>query len=75
MVIVSHRLSSLLDCDLIAVLDQGRLVDIAPHDALVERCAIYQQLWRQQNRYLDREPKGRPVQAPADAHELVAAEI
>lgn len=75
MVIVSHRLSSLLDCDLIAVLDQGRLVDIAPHDALVERCTIYQQLWRQQNRYLDREPKGRPVQAPADAHELVAAEI
>ena len=75
MVIVSHRLSSLLDCDFIAVLDQGRLVDIAPHDALVERCAIYQQLWRQQNRYLDREPKGRPVQAPADTHELVAAEI
>ncbi len=51
-VIISHRLSSLLDCDLIAVLDHGRLVDLAPHDVLVDRCDIYAQLWRQQNRHL-----------------------
>ncbi len=53
MVIVSHRLSSLVDCDQICVMDKGRVVDIAPHSVLVERCAIYRQLWLQQNRHLD----------------------
>ena len=53
MVIVSHRLSSLLDCDLIMVMDRGTVVDIAPHKVLVERCAIYKILWGQQNRHMD----------------------
>lgn len=52
MVIVSHRLSSLLDCDLIMVLDRGRTMDIGTHHELVERCAIYRHLWFQQNRHL-----------------------
>jgi ATP-binding cassette subfamily B protein len=53
MVIVSHRLSSLIDCDQILVLDQGKAVDIAPHGLLLERCAIYRHLWAQQNRHLN----------------------
>jgi len=53
MVIVSHRLSSLIDCDQILVLEKGRVVDIAPHDVLLERCTIYRQLWSQQNRHLE----------------------
>ncbi len=53
MVIVSHRLSSLTDCDQILVLDQGHMVDMAPHYILVERCSIYRQLWLQQNRHLE----------------------
>lgn len=52
MVIVSHRLSSLLDCDLIMVLDRGQTIDIGTHQELVERCAIYRHLWFQQNRHL-----------------------
>jgi ABC-type bacteriocin/lantibiotic exporter with double-glycine peptidase domain len=55
MVIVSHRLSSLLDCDLIMVLERGRTVDIGTHHELVERCAIYRHLWFQQNRHLSPE--------------------
>jgi ATP-binding cassette, subfamily B, bacterial HlyB/CyaB len=55
MVIVSHRLSSLVDCDQILVLEKGRAVDIAPHRLLLERCAIYRQLWMQQSRHLDRQ--------------------
>ena len=51
MVIVSHRLSSLIDCNQILVLENGRAVDIAPHDVLLERCSIYRQLWSQQNRH------------------------
>jgi subfamily B ATP-binding cassette protein HlyB/CyaB len=53
MVIASHRLSSLTKCDTIMVLEMGRLVDIAPHRTLLDRCAIYRQLWTQQNRHLD----------------------
>jgi ATP-binding cassette, subfamily B, bacterial HlyB/CyaB len=52
MIIVSHRLSSLIDCDQILVLENGKAVDIAPHRLLLERCGIYRQLWTQQNRHL-----------------------
>jgi ATP-binding cassette subfamily B protein len=52
MVIVSHRLSSLVDCDQILVLERGGVVDIGPHRLLLERCAIYRQLWMQQSRHL-----------------------
>ncbi|QDH18010.1 peptidase domain-containing ABC transporter [Swingsia samuiensis] len=52
MVIVSHRLSSLVDCHQIAVMDQGKLIDIAPHPILLERCEIYRTLWLQQNRHM-----------------------
>jgi ATP-binding cassette, subfamily B, bacterial HlyB/CyaB len=53
MVIVSHRLASLVDCDNILVMELGKAVDFAPHDVLLERCPIYRQLWSQQNRHLE----------------------
>ena len=53
MVIVSHRLASLVECDQILVMDRGKVIDIAPHAVLVERCAIYRALWLQQNRHMD----------------------
>ncbi len=56
MVIVSHRLSSLTECDQILVLEKGRVMDLAPHRVLLERCSVYRQLWAQQNRHL--EPQG-----------------
>jgi len=62
MVIVSHRLSSLVDCDQILVLDRGRVLDVGPHLALVERCSVYRHLWLQQSRHI--EPPGRPHAAP-----------
>ena len=52
MIIVSHRLSSLANCDAILVLNQGRIVDFAPHPALLQRCEIYSHLWQQQTRNL-----------------------
>ena len=64
MVIVSHRLSSLVDCHQIMVMDQGKVVDVAPHPVLVERCAIYRTLWLQQNRHLDPQ-RGGASPAPA----------
>ena len=64
MVIVSHRLSSLVDCDRILVMDRGRAVDMGPHRELVERCAIYRQLWQQQNRHMDAHVAHQPVPKP-----------
>jgi ATP-binding cassette subfamily B protein len=52
MVIVSHRLSSLVTADKILVVDQGKIMDYAPHDVLVERCEIYRHLWQQQTRFV-----------------------
>lgn len=61
MIIVSHRLSSLVTCDQILVLDQGQVVGLGPHSELRERCGIYRQLWAQQNRHVE---GGRPAVAP-----------
>ncbi|MBU8542772.1 MULTISPECIES: peptidase domain-containing ABC transporter [Roseomonadaceae] len=52
MVIVSHRLSSLVKSDAILVLEQGRLLDCAPHGVLLERCEIYRHLWQQQTQFI-----------------------
>lgn len=50
MIIVSHRLSSLVKSDRILVLDKGRIVAFAPHPELLETCEIYRRLWDQQTR-------------------------
>jgi ATP-binding cassette subfamily B protein len=63
MVIASHRLSSLTRCDQTLVLDEGSVVDIAPHAILVERCALYRQLWSQQIRHLDIHGGGHAARA------------
>ena len=69
MLIVSHRLSSLVDCHQILVLDQGRVVDIGPHKDLLERCSVYRQLWLQQHRHMENSGKPgtpKPVLAQGD---------
>jgi len=65
MVIVSHRLSSLVDCDQILVLDRGKVLDLGPHRELLERCSVYRHLWFQQSRHMD--PQGKTHAAPAPA--------
>ncbi|WP_158262715.1 peptidase domain-containing ABC transporter [Photobacterium sanctipauli] len=45
---ISHRLSSMPRMDKVLVLDQGRLVDFAPHGVLLKRCQLYRQLWQRQ---------------------------
>ena len=51
-ILVSHRLSSLVRSDAIVVLDQGRVVDMAPHATLLKRCEIYCHLWQQQTEHM-----------------------
>jgi ATP-binding cassette, subfamily B, bacterial HlyB/CyaB len=51
LVIVSHRLSTLVDADAILVIDRGKVADIGRHDQLVSRCMTYRHLWSQQSRH------------------------
>lgn len=51
-VMISHRLSTLVDADAILVMQHGRLMDSGRHEELLERCTTYQQLWNQQTSHL-----------------------
>ena len=51
-IVVSHRLSSLVRADAIVVLEQGRVLDMAPHAVLLGRCESYRSLWQQQTEHL-----------------------
>ena len=51
-VMISHRLSTLVNADTILVMQQGRLIDSGRHEELLGRCATYQQLWNQQTSHL-----------------------
>jgi subfamily B ATP-binding cassette protein HlyB/CyaB len=49
-IIVSHRLATLVDADAILVLERGRVADLGRHRDLLSRCMAYRQLWNQQTR-------------------------
>jgi ATP-binding cassette subfamily B protein len=53
-IMVSHRLSSLVAADAIVVLDRGRIADYGKHSDLLSRCVTYRHLWNQQHRHLAR---------------------
>lgn len=48
-IVISHRLSSLVSSDAILVLERGRVHDMGKHAELLGRCDIYRDLWNQQN--------------------------
>ncbi len=52
MIVVSHRLSSLVQSDRILVLERGRVADFAPHAVLLQRCDAYRSLWHQQIQHI-----------------------
>ncbi|MGV1014916.1 MAG: ABC transporter ATP-binding protein, partial [Methyloceanibacter sp.] len=45
---IAHRLSTVKKADLICVLDQGRIVEMGPHDELVAKGGLYTRLHRTQ---------------------------
>ena len=47
-IIVAHRMSTVRDADVIAVLDHGRLVEQGSHDELLARGGVYAELYRKQ---------------------------
>lgn len=52
LIVISHRLSSLVPAHNILVLERGKVADLGRHHELVERCEIYRNMWRQQNRHI-----------------------
>ncbi len=71
LVVVSHRLSSLVKSDAILVLERGRLEDIGTHQELLGRCEIYRHLWDQQNRHVSA-PTGPGKPPPSRTPSLVS---
>ena len=51
-VMISHRLSTLVNADKIMVMQQGRLMDAGTHAELLTRSDTYQHLWNQQTSHL-----------------------
>jgi ATP-binding cassette subfamily B protein len=51
-VMISHRLSTLVNAHTILVMQHGRLMDSGRHEELLARCSTYQQLWNQQTSHL-----------------------
>jgi subfamily B ATP-binding cassette protein HlyB/CyaB len=51
-IMISHRLSTLVNAHAILVMQHGKLVDSGRHGALLQRCETYQQLWNQQTSHL-----------------------
>ena len=46
--VVAHRLSTIMNADLIAVMDRGRLVEQGTHAELLEKQGFYAKLWNSQ---------------------------
>ncbi|WP_294772279.1 peptidase domain-containing ABC transporter [uncultured Rhodoferax sp.] len=51
-IMISHRLSTLVNAHAILVMQQGKLMDSGRHQELLTRCEPYQQLWNQQTSHL-----------------------
>ncbi len=46
---IAHRLSTIVRMDRLVVMDQGRIVESGPHDALLQSGGLYAQLWKRQS--------------------------
>lgn len=49
-VVIAHRLSTVLDADMIVVLDHGKIAEVGPHHTLIARQGLYAQVFERQFR-------------------------
>ncbi|MBO9513464.1 MAG: ABC transporter ATP-binding protein [Variovorax sp.] len=58
---IAHRLSTLRKADRLVVMDRGEIVEVGPHDALMERQGAYWRLYQAQLRQADEEESAGAV--------------
>lgn len=44
--IIAHRLSTVINCDRIIVIDEGKIIDTGTHSELLKSCPKYQELYK-----------------------------
>ena len=52
-VIVAHRLSTIIDADIINVIDKGKLIASNTHEKLLKECNIYSNLYNTESSYIE----------------------
>ena len=63
--VIAHRLSTVMDADLIHVIDQGRLVESGSHAELIAKDGLYARLYQLQFRDDEQQQAANDVQAAA----------
>jgi ATP-binding cassette subfamily B protein len=64
--IIAHRIQSIMDADLILVMDQGRIVQCGKHEALLAQDGIYRQIFNIQTRI--EEELEKEIASASDVH-------
>ena len=48
-IIIAHRLSTIVNCDMIYVMNEGKIVDHGTHTELLSHNGLYKELWQNLN--------------------------
>ena len=64
-IIIAQRISSVMDCDKIVVLDDGKINAVGTHEQLLENCEIYREVYNSQQKGTA-DQDGEPVQQGGD---------
>ncbi len=49
-IIIAQRVASVMDCDMIVIMDGGKIADTGTHSELMARCDIYREIYEEQTR-------------------------
>ena len=50
---MAHRLSTIIDADIINVIDKGKLIASNNHEKLLKECKIYSNLYNTESSYIE----------------------